>query len=174
MMIEGPNHDKGEQNAQINSTSSQFELDIYESDISSYSSEDEEDEEDDDEEIEQIEVECNVDGFSETKYRCDFPGCGKLFKSRSYLNRHKNIHSENPKYQCKFEGCYKVFSKSYELNRHKLIHGEKMFTCEFPECNKTFRTKEYLKLHQLIHEGKQYRYKCDWVNCDRSFTTMVV
>ena len=49
--------------------------------------------------------------------------CKKIFKTKSYLNVHKRIHSgENP-YKC--DVCQKGFSVKSNLTKHILVHRYK-------------------------------------------------
>ncbi|XP_031993529.1 zinc finger protein 692 isoform X3 [Hylobates moloch] len=57
---------------------------------------------------------------------CDFPGCGRIFSNRQYLNHHK---------------------------KYQHIH-QKSFSCPEPACGKSFNFKKHLKEHMKLHSGK--------------------
>ncbi|KAM5217106.1 zinc finger protein 692 isoform 5-T5 [Hipposideros larvatus] len=56
---------------------------------------------------------------------CDFPGCGRIFSNRQYLNHHK---------------------------KYQHIH-QKSFSCPEPACGKSFNFKKHLKEHVKLHSG---------------------
>uniref|UniRef100_A0A671EZU4 Zinc finger protein 692 n=1 Tax=Rhinolophus ferrumequinum TaxID=59479 RepID=A0A671EZU4_RHIFE len=57
---------------------------------------------------------------------CDFPGCGRIFSNRQYLNHHK---------------------------KYQHIH-QKSFSCPEPACGKSFNFKKHLKEHVKLHSGQ--------------------
>ncbi|XP_063645866.1 zinc finger protein 692 isoform X2 [Pan troglodytes] len=59
---------------------------------------------------------------------CDFPGCGRIFSNRQYLNHHK---------------------------KYQHIH-QKSFSCPEPACGKSFNFKKHLKEHMKLHSGVRY------------------
>ena len=69
---------------------------------------------------------------------CDIPGCGKLFKHKKKLERHKNKF-----HLCfKCEVCSKVFAEKRNLKRHKCTHKWK-FRCE-NGFNSVYRSWVYI------------------------------
>ncbi|KAF6098319.1 zinc finger protein 692 [Phyllostomus discolor] len=56
---------------------------------------------------------------------CDFPGCGRIFSNRQYLNHHK---------------------------KYQHIH-QKSFSCPEPACGKSFNFKKHLKEHVKLHSA---------------------
>lgn len=53
-----------------------------------------------------------------TKHACTWPGCGREFKKRKYIEAHVNEHHLNIKYAC--EGCGALYSRQSEMNyRHR-------------------------------------------------------
>ncbi|KAM4034477.1 LOW QUALITY PROTEIN: uncharacterized protein ACNLHF_021111 [Anomaloglossus baeobatrachus] len=90
--------------------------------------------------------------------------CGKNFKSKCSLYRHKRIHKNERPYLC-FE-CGKCFIQRSHLVQHQKNHrGEKPFSCN--ECGKCFTQKSSLSDHQRIHTGEK-PFSC--VDCGKCFT----
>ena len=102
---------------------------------------------------------------------CDYPGCGKKFKTQSILIAHKGtVHSlVYLKFECK--QCYKGFTSSDKYEEHMARHQQKdkqwlqfqqslkicsqipkRFICDRNDCNNVFTSEEELLLHkQEIH-----------------------
>ncbi|GAB5566519.1 zinc finger protein 692 isoform X1 [Prionailurus iriomotensis] len=118
---------------------------------------------------------------------CDFPGCGRIFSNRQYLNV-RNVRGTDwvlcgfradsksmvrepgvsPEWHfvqgtgpCK-EGCGKKHHKKYQH-----IH-QKSFSCPEPACGKSFNFKKHLKEHVKLHSDTR-DYICEF--CARSFRT---
>nr|2DLK_A Chain A, novel protein [Homo sapiens] len=64
---------------------------------------------------------------------CDFPGCGRIFSNRQYLNHHK---------------------------KYQHIH-QKSFSCPEPACGKSFNFKKHLKEHMKLHSDTR-DYICEF------------
>lgn len=120
---------------------------------------------------------------------CHF--CLKLFKTRTYLLRHLNIHIKS--YDCsqckmkfretdrlklhiqrkhsftnphKCDICLKRFKQLRHLNEHKLTHSKvKNIKCNV--CQADFKTKSKFRLHQKIHEGDK-PFCCE--QCNKKFS----
>merc|ERR1712029_1081982 len=75
------------------------------------------------------------------------PTCNKTFTTKSYLEKHKTIHSGEQPYSCTH--CDKRFVQKGDLKQHEKIHsGEKPLSCS--TCNKTFVQKSNLKRHEKV------------------------
>ena len=85
------------------------------------------------------------------RYNCPFPGCTKVYKCKSNLNRHLSaIHAENKRYQCQV--CEKVLSSSQNLREHGLLHTKLLpFVCKEKGCGKRFRHGSQFSAHKRIH-----------------------
>lgn len=82
------------------------------------------------------------------KYECET--CGKTFRNKSYLRKHKHIHSGINRVIC--DVCGLVLSSSDVLKSHQRTHtGERPYSCSL--CGRAFNTKKYMGVHMRIHSG---------------------
>ena len=91
--------------------------------------------------------------------------CGKAFRLRYQLLRHKAIHSDRKPHQC--DHCGKAFRQGSQLTRHvRSVHmGLRPFKCTL--CPKTFKERSKLKDHLNIH-GNVNVYQC--THCPKKFS----
>ncbi|XP_067636647.1 zinc finger protein 93-like [Eurosta solidaginis] len=95
------------------------------------------------------------------QYPCDI--CGKHFKTKSVLNRHKLIHSDEKPLKCDF--CEKRFAQAANQRQHMRTHtGEKPYKCKY--CDRCFTTKKLLNTHLRVHLGDNI-YRCE--SCPLAF-----
>ena len=66
--------------------------------------------------------EVNSSTQSAKLYVCDFPDCTWTFKHKSYMNKHKKIHSNARQYVCDFPGCNSSFNRKAHLENHTFKH----------------------------------------------------
>ncbi|XP_040177043.1 zinc finger protein 70-like [Rana temporaria] len=82
------------------------------------------------------------------RYTCR--DCGKCFLSLMKLEEHQKIHTKDKPYSC--DECGKHFSKASNLSNHQKIHATKNpFSCT--KCGKQFASNSNLRRHQKKHEG---------------------
>ena len=99
----------------------------------------------------------NCDGsqvFPLKLFPCDI--CGKSFKQKNNLTRHRRTHTGEKPYEC--EICKNTFSVSSALARHKRIHtGDRPYPCDM--CEKAFIQSGLLANHKMVHTGEN-PYEC--------------
>ncbi|XP_007456567.1 PREDICTED: zinc finger protein 692 isoform X2 [Lipotes vexillifer] len=86
---------------------------------------------------------------------CDFPGCGRIFSNRQYLNHHKKYqHIHQKSFSCPEPACGKSFNFKKHLKEHVKLHSDtRDYICEF--CARSFRTSSNLAIHRRIHTGEK-------------------
>lgn len=88
------------------------------------------------------------------------PICGKSI-SKTAINRHIQLHSEEKPYICDL--CGKQFRFKWSLREHIMVEiGMKDFVCEI--CGKKFVIQAYLNKHMRFHmmcDGKFEGYQCE-------------
>lgn len=91
-------------------------------------------------------------------YRCNQPGCNKVFQNVTSLRRHMKSHAGAKPFRCTFDGCDKTFARRSDLVTHQRTHtGERPYACNFPDCNKTFTTCSNLRRHEKTHQNAASR-----------------
>lgn len=88
--------------------------------------------------------------------------CGKSLQTRTNLDWHVRIHTNEKPHEC--DVCNRMFRTPVTLAAHKLIHtNEKPYSCGI--CNAAFRQSAHLKTHQLRHQDEK-KFSCKI--CDMS------
>lgn len=87
------------------------------------------------------------------KFVCKHPGCGKIFRYKSEIERHIATHSESRPFVCQYDNCFKAFKRSDALENHvRSSHTkETPFACPFPDCGMKFTTHGSFRYHVLKH-----------------------
>ena len=108
---------------------------------------------------------------NERQFVCVWSECGKRFKRKSALNRHKRVvHLKEKKFECDYENCEKKFICNNDLIQHKRIHsGEKPFICVHQNCGKRFTLKSGLIQHKRVIHLNERSFKCDFKDCEKRF-----
>ncbi|KAL8608619.1 hypothetical protein ACOMHN_002849 [Nucella lapillus] len=128
-------------------------------------------------------------GHAPPRFQCHV--CGKVFRAKSTLARHRPVHSEVKPFVCEACGksftqaanlrahmlqhtgerpfvcdvCHKTYLNNFDLQQHKRVHtGEKPFVCN--TCGKAFMKMEYLKIHKQVHSDVR-PYRCN--QCSKTF-----
>ncbi|EWY79929.1 KRAB domain-containing zinc finger protein [Fusarium oxysporum NRRL 32931] len=108
-------------------------------------------------------------------FQCDWRSCTKGFNSKTDLQRHYRIHTNERPYACSISECGKRFIQKSALTVHIRTHtGEKPHQCQHLGCGWRFSDSSSFARHRSIHTGA--RYKCAHNGCFKSFsrkTTMV-
>ncbi|XP_046726113.1 PR domain zinc finger protein 5 isoform X2 [Silurus meridionalis] len=99
----------------------------------------------------------------EARFACKAESCGKRFKSKDALKKHKsNVHTGGTRSKLICTICNRKCSSSVNLQEHRKIH--EIFDC--PACDKKFISTNQLKRHMITHSEKR-PYTCEI--CNRSF-----
>ncbi|XP_075945212.1 uncharacterized protein LOC142947482 [Anarhichas minor] len=108
-------------------------------------------------------IHCNTRNGRKV-FTCDI--CGKSFKYKAYMQRHRLIHSDDRPYSC--EICGKRFRYRSYMQRHRMIHtDEKPYSCEI--CGTYFRSSSHLIVHMRTHTGER-PYLCK--TCGKRFSAV--
>ena len=92
-----------------------------------------------------LKLHCEAQHNIEPQHACQT--CGKVFKYRSELSRHKVQHSGEKRFKC--EICEKAFVTSYSLQCHSRLHsGVKEFSCCI--CDARYSQRKHLNRHMAI------------------------
>ncbi|KAH8410241.1 hypothetical protein KR009_009850, partial [Drosophila setifemur] len=77
------------------------------------------------------------------KYIC--PECGMQLNSRTTLNRHRLVHTEQMQHKCDY--CGREFKRAKALKNHLILHtGLKPYSCDF--CDRTFANGSNCRTHK--------------------------
>ena len=111
------------------------------------------------------------------QFVCDFIGCGKQFKSKVYLRKHRKIHRipGSEIFVCDFIGCGYQTHSAVAFRDHLNIHsGLKPHKCKF--CDKAFASESVWRTHQAKSHYSQMNtgesYKCRVKGCGRLFNNL--
>ena len=96
-------------------------------------------------------------------YVCDEKGCGKKFKVKEALSKHKHSHNTEP---CICPICSKSCKNAITLSVHVKIHRKQRQRFPCSECGTKLLSKASLKKHLRIH-SKSKMLACPF--CDRTF-----
>lgn len=82
---------------------------------------------------------------------CDV--CGKGYKDKSTLTKHKRVHDSTRPFACSYPGCTWRFRTELASNAHICLHSAKRsFICEM--CGYAFRQKHHLHRHEKTVHNK--------------------
>lgn len=93
----------------------------------------------------------NADGI----FVCLVNNCGRNFKQRSGLFRHKKLVHDNYKpYLC--DVCGTRFGRFQLLTVHQRVHtGEKPYKCNIGSCKRAYKQRAHLREHLRVHTGER-------------------
>ncbi|XP_051149465.1 transcription factor IIIA-like [Andrographis paniculata] len=104
------------------------------------------------------------------EHKCPEPGCGKVFKYLSKLQKHENSHVklDSVEAYCAEPECMKYFSNEKCLKEH-IRSCHRYVSCE--KCG-TKQLKKNIKRHIRMHEGdiSTERIKCSFDGCSLTFS----
>ena len=106
------------------------------------------------------------------QFKCFWPKCQYITKTKSNLKVHKRTHFSENKFKCDINGCHKKY-KSYNglYNHKKYIHSKIRYSCDWKDCNKIFNYKYNLKQHkEIVHKNKP-KHLCDVEGCGKVLMT---
>ncbi|XP_054161814.1 zinc finger protein ZFP2-like [Oppia nitens] len=102
-------------------------------------------------------------------YKCD--ECGISFGSSSNLKAHLTTHNSALKYKCEWPGCDRLYGVKYQFDDHMNTHtNEKTYRCDRNNCNNiVFKTVRTMRLHNLSKHPDEYPdiqwRKCSYTGC---------
>ncbi|XP_055911794.1 zinc finger protein 501 [Eupeodes corollae] len=91
-------------------------------------------------------------------YKCE--QCLKEFKSKFFLEEHKNSHADDKEvFKCTYEDCTRFYTYKRNLLQHiRTAHEGKKIPCTFEDCAAIFSDKRALDNHiKVIHQKIQIR-----------------
>ncbi|KAK4241460.1 hypothetical protein C8A03DRAFT_41176 [Achaetomium macrosporum] len=103
------------------------------------------------------------------RFRCDIPGCNKMFAQKNNLDTHRRAHTGESPYVCPI--CLHRFTQTVNLKSHIRRHfGDRPYKC--PQCPKAFSQPSNVKAHVKTHERRELRahWVCRFGGCKKSFT----
>ncbi|GBP11306.1 Zinc finger protein 595 [Eumeta japonica] len=100
--------------------------------------------------------------FGERVSACDYDGCGKTFKTKGEMQKHRIIHY--PKEQKPCPDCGKRFTRQARLDRHRMVmHRTRWRNTPCAECGIRFYSQSYLDKHmRTVHNEDRDTYMCDY------------
>ncbi|CAB1332033.1 unnamed protein product [Coregonus sp. 'balchen'] len=99
---------------------------------------------------------CHITFSSESRFICKAESCGKRFKSKDALKKHKgNVHTGSSRRKLMCTICNRKCSSLLNLQEHRKVH--EIFDCT--ACDKKFISTNQLKRHMITHSDKPYKCK---------------
>jgi len=91
-------------------------------------------------------------------YKCEHPGCPRVFAKRHALSAHRRAHTSFTPFVCRF--CARSFIDNPSLERHERCHSDnwRPYACPFDLiCGKRFADSQNLITHirKMHDDGNQ-------------------
>jgi len=86
-------------------------------------------------------------------FQCLAPGCEKIFKFKSDMERHALVHTKEKPIICSYPNCNKSFKRPEALRNHvETMHiVNKTFVCPIPDCGYQIHKEDSLDFHLGKH-----------------------
>ncbi|XP_054166572.1 zinc finger protein 208-like [Oppia nitens] len=103
------------------------------------------------------------------EWRCDYPDCSKVYKTKVLLDVHQKIHSDVKPYVCQHPECTNAYRTKAEWKSHQKVHQENRQTYQCPDCEMVCLSEKYLNKHMIYKHSGEKTIKCGIDDCEEMF-----